>query len=311
MARQWDVEAEIRLLSLLCEYKPAGSRKQQNLSLILQFINESTDDKFTQDDIERKLDTLYDMSNVEKIEDDHKSDLVDDEEKEPLQIESKPEDALETEVHKAKPKPKTSERRSSRRSERLSASSKRGKLAHETTSATENSDAYSSELSDVEGEEAVFAKLNDKEMLSELAKKSSKPQTRKQERIVDSKDGMDNKTTDSKQKTNEEEAEPMKQEEEQQPTEHKPGPEAEEKTTTRASVDHIEPPLTRKRTRANAKLDIVEPPRKKPAKAAAKKVLKKEPTEVVEPPKVETPVPEEEPRKRRSVRQTVRRSLRK
>lgn len=318
--RQWNVETEIRLLSLVCEFKPAGPSKQQNLDHILQDLNESTDDKFTQDDIEKKLDTLYNMANVEKIEADNRSDMLDEESKEPPESEAtkKPEEAEDTEGHKAKPKAKTFDRKISRRSERLSISNRRGKTSIETTSATDNSDAYSSELSDVEGEEAVFAKLNDKDIISELAetkKNATRPQTRKQDRN-NASDSKEKTTTNDSQKPKinaSEETEQKESEEEPQDVDENTTPEPEERTrAAKASVDHVEPPLTRKRTRANAKLDSIEPPKKKPAKAPVKKNAKKEPSpEVSEPPKAETPVVEQEPKKRRSVRQTARRSLRK
>lgn len=69
--RQWSIENEIKLFSLLCDYKPAGKKKQQNIEVIIKNINESLDsneEPFSEYDVWNKLRSLYDLEKIGQIE---------------------------------------------------------------------------------------------------------------------------------------------------------------------------------------------------------------------------------------------------
>lgn len=346
--RQWNVESEIKLLSLICDFKPAGALKQQNLTLILDSINEGTDQKFTPDQLEAKLDTLFDMTSVDKIEQDDKQDSqeeseeeekeeneeeVEEVEEEEEEEEEKEEDKVKVEdlddaeekLSRAKTRTSVAEKRP-RRGARVTTTRslilKATKEAHGSNVTPELSDDYSSELSDVEGEEAVFAKLKDKESTGDAnsRKSSFKSNSRKKDlkdlkRTKDFKDSTKATKDNKKQKTGSSIEESKngkevdvdsseKEEESTQTTEQTP--------EVKTPVESAEPPVLRKRTRANAKLDNVdELPAKKLARISIKKGVKKEATpEEVELSKAESPEAEDEPKKRRSSRQTARRNSR-
>lgn len=333
--RQWNVESEIKLLSLICDFKPAGGLKQKNIALILENINEGTEQKFTQDQIEAKLDTLFDMNSVDKIEQDIKQEYHEsNHQQEPenadeVEVEDKVKvedlaDDLEERLTKAKTRTSVVEKRP-RRGARVAATRslvlKARKGASGSTVTPELSDEYSSELSDVEGEEVVIAKLQDKESTGDanLRKTSGKSNLRKKDskEIKKAKDLKDTlkSTKDKKQKTgslieesksaNDVDVESSEKDEESaQATEQTP--------EVKTPVESTELPVLRKRTRANAKLDNAdELPAKKQARILVKKGVKKEPTpDEAESIKAESPEAEDEPKKRRSSRQTARRNSR-
>lgn len=69
--RHWSIENEIKLFSLLCDYKPAGKNKQHNIKIIINNINESLDSKeepFSEYDVWNKLRSLYDLEKIDQIE---------------------------------------------------------------------------------------------------------------------------------------------------------------------------------------------------------------------------------------------------
>lgn len=336
--RQWNVESEIKLLSLICDFKPAGTEKQHNITVILENINEGADEKFTKDQIEAKLDTLFDMKSVDKIEEDDKEDLDGEEEEEDEQKEDDNDEEEERTNNKVKIED-DSEENSSISKTKASAVEKRPrrggrgaakrnlilKPSKETTGSNETpdlSDEYSSELSDVEGEEAVIAKLKDKEPTGGLSlrKSSFKSNSRRRDSkdIKKTKDIKENMKATKESKrlksgSSIEESKSGKDVDIESSEKEDETPQATEKTPeVKTPIESTEPPVLRKRTRANAKLDNVdELPPKKHARSIVKKGIKKESTpDEPESSKAESPEAEDEPKKRRSSRQTARRNSR-
>lgn len=69
--RKWSIENEIQLFSLVCDYKPAGHKKQENIKMIINKVNESLtpeEKPFTEKDIWQKLGSLYNLSRIDQIE---------------------------------------------------------------------------------------------------------------------------------------------------------------------------------------------------------------------------------------------------
>ncbi|WPK27100.1 hypothetical protein PUMCH_004473 [Australozyma saopauloensis] len=330
MSRQWTVDSEIKLFSLICDYKPAGALKQQNLARILQHINEEVAEKFTHADLESKLDSLYNIANVDKIEDDQDGVLEDEDASTTKTRANEPSEAA---VDAVPGKTRTRLQMAEKKGRRLARSSVARSLTSRSTAEPLSKantpdllDEYSSELSDVEGEEAVIAKLKSKEMKddAEVKEPVSRPNSRRKsmrelardapKEVKDTREKKDTRASkDIKKKDVIEDTKALKElDGDSNSREESATPSADKTPELKPQPEQPEPPLTRKRTRANAKLEAPEElPKKKMARTPAKKPVKREATsEEPEAAKADTPETEEEPKKRRSVRTITRRSLR-
>lgn len=286
--RDWTIEQEIKLFSLVCDYKPAGADKNKNMAQIVLHINEELDSgaKFTPDQIWAKLAQNYDLQKVEAIEGESESD----------RDSATPEAEIKTTKRRTKDTKPTAESNSEKgpHAEQTSGSAsikeeksadedkaeepenagndddnqkegekaaKREKLAKDDNSDALETGAYSSELSDVEGEDAELAKLGEGELLPTKKEKATGRGRRK-----------------SIKKLDEAESTP------------------------------------RKRTRSIAKLDTTEGPQTKRRQLRAgtppTTVKRRTRSEFQEEEPAATPI-KEEPKTRRSTRQAVRRSARK
>lgn len=146
MSRQWSIEDEIKLFSLVCDYKPAGENKAQNMAQIIIHINENADGaKFTEEQVWQKLGQHYNLQRVEEIENEN-DDASESSEEEKTKT-PRPERAL--------PAVKRPRRKGDK----------------EDTNETE---LYSLDLSDVECEEAELAKLQGEELLKKDAGRGRK-----------------------------------------------------------------------------------------------------------------------------------------
>lgn len=66
---KWNIKDEILLFDAICDYKPAGKSKSENIKQILNILNENrTEDIFKEDDVWKKLGTLYNLEKIEEIE---------------------------------------------------------------------------------------------------------------------------------------------------------------------------------------------------------------------------------------------------
>lgn len=69
--RSWSVDEEIKLFSLVCDYKPAGSKKHKNMAVILNKINESIEPlvpPLNESDVWQKLQQLFNLSKIDLLE---------------------------------------------------------------------------------------------------------------------------------------------------------------------------------------------------------------------------------------------------
>lgn len=316
--RQWSVDQEIKLLSLICDFKPAGALKHKNRDLLLQRINYGSKEKFTQDDIEAKLETWYNMVNVDKIEEDNKDEAQDGAgEVEALKI-SEVEELNNNPAITPKAKTRQNlEKRTTRQGRFATNRSSRSKDTIASNNTPEASDNYSSELSDVEAEEADFSKLKNNEMnytIKTYARRKVSKDVKIEKDSKDAKDGKDSKYTrsakDAKSRGGSSLEEEKSSKELEENVHQESSSEGEKTPDFKTQSEQAEAPVTRKRTRANAKLDNVEElPAKKVSRSATKKIRRKSISE--EPEKAESPEAEDEPKKRRSVRQTTKRGQKK
>lgn len=69
--RPWTIDEEIRLFSLVCDYKPAGPKKQENMAIIISKINEDIQPQetpLTESDVWKKLQQLYNLPRIDLLE---------------------------------------------------------------------------------------------------------------------------------------------------------------------------------------------------------------------------------------------------
>lgn len=68
--RVWQLEDEIMLFSLVCDFKPAGQNKLKHMEMIIQRMNEEGKYKepFTSDQVWEKLGALYDLPKLDALE---------------------------------------------------------------------------------------------------------------------------------------------------------------------------------------------------------------------------------------------------
>lgn len=65
----WDTRDEILLFDAICDHKPAGKNKSENIKQILNILNENRkENTFKEDDVWKKLETLYNLEKIEEIE---------------------------------------------------------------------------------------------------------------------------------------------------------------------------------------------------------------------------------------------------
>ena len=158
--RIWSIEQEIELLSLVCDFKPAGDEKDKNITQILLRINEciKPDVKITKDQVWSKLETLFDLQEVERLEEDQ-DESPDSANEEMGQSPTREGHTLP--MTRAKPEDTTP-----RESSIQQLTTPESATQHPGTSSSEQnkdlSEVYSSELSDVEGEETEIEKLEGK-----------------------------------------------------------------------------------------------------------------------------------------------------
>lgn len=288
--RDWTIEQEIKLFSLVCDYKPAGADKNKNMAQIVLHINDELESaaKFTAAQVWAKLGQNYDLEKVEAIEQESESDrdaetreahekgtkkrskistdsahvdkesenegLVDTASKEEEKI---PHDDTADEPDTAKAEDQTqTEKPLLGKGEKMPK-----ELVKDVNSDALETGAYSSELSDVEGEDAELLKLGEGEILTTKKEKTTGRGRRKSIRKQD-----ENEST------------------------------------------------ARKRTRSIAKLDPAEGPQTKKRQLRASTppttVKRRTRSEVQDEEPAATPA-KEEPKTRRSTRQAVRRNVRK
>lgn len=151
MKRQWNLDQEIRLFSLVCDYKPAGEKKDENMAQIVVHINRDNQEPFTPEQIWEKLAQYYDLEKADEIENEENNE--DD-----VGL-----DADQEQLPEAKIEVKTDTK--------------------EVKVEAEDHDLAidSSELSDVEGDEDELAKLDEKPLLpvEEAQKKGRRKSTAK------------------------------------------------------------------------------------------------------------------------------------
>jgi len=266
MTRQWSLDQEIRLFSLVCDYKPAGEKKTENMAQIVVHINKDTDEPFTADQIWDKLAQHYDLKKVDEIEneEDGEEDSRSDPEKEQLPD-------IKSEV--------TADEK---------------QASNTVVDAEENDIAIdSSELSDVEGEEAELAKLEDEQLLAVEDKRSRRKSSPK-----DDKEKVEKTDKSEKERSDKEKEKSEKPEKEEaglrKRTRHVAKLDTAESAPKRRLLRASTPPATKRRTRS----ELVPEEESTPGE-------ENENTEE------EEPEPEPEPKTRRSTRQAVRRSVRK
>lgn len=197
----WTIEQEIKLFSLVCDYKPAGVNKNKNMAQIVLHINEEGS-TFTPDQVWAKLAQHYDLLKVEAIEAEGDSDR---------------DSAMsETDRNKRRRSGKETSRETTKdarekvtaatpKEEKIEEPEKQdnGKLKEKREKSKENSDdaletgAYSSELSDVEGEVAELAKLEEGELLPTKKEKASGRGRRKTVKKTDESESTPRKRTRS------------------------------------------------------------------------------------------------------------------
>ncbi|KAI5948921.1 EAF7 [Candida theae] len=70
-SRSWSIDEEIKLFSLVCDYKPAGPKKHENMAIIIGKINEDIQPQETplsESDIWEKLQQLYNLPKIDLLE---------------------------------------------------------------------------------------------------------------------------------------------------------------------------------------------------------------------------------------------------
>ncbi|RKP29154.1 hypothetical protein METBISCDRAFT_24495 [Metschnikowia bicuspidata] len=278
--RQWTVEAEIKLFSLICEHKPAGPHEQHNLSLITQNINDGATVCFTQLQIVAKLDSLYNMANVDRIEADVGEGTATD--REPRTRPDAPKKPDADDDSKTRTRLQAAEK-NNRRLRRLSlsrASANRQYKETGTEKSQDVSDAYSSELSDVDGEGAMLTKLKTNDPGDESRdqrRPSAKPGAVKKEEnekldawsTKESKPANESRAASKRPRSAAAEEPAVKCEPEVAPPSRETSA-TEPESPTELRADAVEPPIPRKRTRSIYKLDSAEIP-KKPVRSTNKK----------------------------------------
>lgn len=274
MKRQWNLDEEIRLFSLVCDYKPAGEKKEENMAQIVVHINKNNHEPFTPEQIWEKLAQYYDLEKADEIENEedneHYVGLDADQEQLP-----EPTTVVKTETKEVKVEAEDHD------------------LAID-----------SSELSDVEGDEAELAKLDEKPLLpvEETHKKGRRKSTAK-------------KVGDNKEKKVEENKEKKAEDNREKTVED--NRDGSGKEIDKDKSEKQEPGL-RKRTRQVAKLDTVESsPKRRQLRASTPPATKRRTRSELAPEDEradednENEEEEPEPKTRRSTRKATRRSVRK
>lgn len=159
MLRSWSIEQEINLYSLVCDYKPAGRQRDDNMTQILIRINENLDatEKFTADHIWAKLGENYDLQKVEEIERDLEEEIK-------AESSVSPRKEASTQHNLTEGSAKDSAREISAELQPKT-EIEHTKLPENTTVPYHDADAYSSELSDIDGEDTELEKLQEKDIL--------------------------------------------------------------------------------------------------------------------------------------------------
>lgn len=155
--RKWSIEQEINLFSLVCDFKPAGVDRNKNLTQILIRINEhiDNDEQFTEQQVWTKLKDFFDLDKIEDIEKESDEEPLSPKVKTP-----KKEEPVRTSA-----RAKSREIYTRESTIEQSPTPEVGTPKPEDT-IQENSaepELYSSELSDIEGEETELEKLHGKE----------------------------------------------------------------------------------------------------------------------------------------------------
>lgn len=222
-ARDWTIDQEIKLFSLVCDYKPAGQKKDENMAQIVVHINEGVEDsgKFTADQIWSKLSQHYNLAKVDEIEEESESEegsatpsteerptrrktnrssvepnngaekIQHSKEKEGAmnKITGESKEEVEKEKHNARDEKPSKKEEKPPKEEKHEKPEKSGldeksreksrerpkeeKSAKDDISDTLEPGDYSSELSDVEGDDAELAKLEGDELLSTKKEKGA------------------------------------------------------------------------------------------------------------------------------------------
>lgn len=200
--RHWSLEEEIKLFSLVCDHKPAGEDKEKHMAQIMSSINEERASKFSEAEIWAKLGKHYNLVKVDELEVESEHEEAEGErpksEKPERQKSEKPERQKSEKPEKPKTeKPDKTDRRSRSKEDKLEKVDKSEKEDNDENedekddeNDDENDDAglYSSELSDVEGEDPEvddILRMKTKEKAPRGPRKSTRnEETKKRTRLT-------------------------------------------------------------------------------------------------------------------------------
>lgn len=201
MDRKWSIDEEIRLFSLICDFKPIGKNEDENTREILSRLNEEfgANDSITREQLQSKLNQHYNLEKLREIENgtDETSDQdsASDEKTKNNIKEETPDALVAKEVNEQAPARNTRSReREAQASKKDQANAKngpdvKGVKSQKAEAIKENdSGVYLSELSDVEGEmpedeDILKMKTNLKTQKKAPTKKEdTEPRTRKRTR---------------------------------------------------------------------------------------------------------------------------------
>lgn len=236
----WTTDLEIRLFTLICDYKPAGPDKDDNMAQIVVQINKDRDASlhFTAPQIWDKLAQFYDLQLCDEIENEPSEEIPPSRTRtpEPRLSKSKPDSKLD-------PSPKSIDANITVTKEEATPEIKNFKI----DILADDRANESSELSDVEGE---VADLDEQQILPpkrEVAGRRGRPA--REEPTPTDADADAEVSLQAAAETPQAESSDLKKDPSVEPTPD-------------------EPLKTRKRTRSAARLEVAESPRKRPLRAS-------------------------------------------
>lgn len=259
--REWNLDEEILLFDLMCDFKPAGHNKDKQMNTIVEKMNKSIPEgtkAFSAEDVWTKLGRMYDLERVDELE-----DYIDEDE----------DTGEENDVQSDK------------------------KENNEVDIDSTNKDSDSSGLSDVEtdlpsdkeslevpknGSRGNHKNKRERGRKMDLKEESTDVETKDSEDMnKDANDGDENDEDDGKEndENDEDDEDEDEQDDEQddEDDENEDGDSSLPKRVTRGARKHQHElseqtgtPKSKKRTRSSAKLDAVEtpPPSKRGQKAS-------------------------------------------
>lgn len=237
----WTTDLEIRLFTLICDHKPAGPDKDDNMAQIVVQINKDRDASvhFTAPQIWDKLAQFYDLQLCDEIENEPSEEIPRSRTRtpEPRLSKPKPDSKLDS-------SPKAPDANITETKEEAAPDIKNFKI---DISADDRANE-SSELSDVEGE---VADLDEQQLLPPKREAAGRRGRSAREELVSAEAAADVEVSlQPAAETPQNEASDLKEEPSAEP------------------APANEPAKTRKRTRSAARLEVAESPRKRPLRAS-------------------------------------------